>query len=229
MNPEPLIRKIVKGYLTDINISIPATVVNVQKLKDGLISVKPIVNAQNSYTKSTYPYPEISDIRVIFPSTKTSSFTFPVNIGDTVQLEFQSVNIQSFINGNEEQHDPNFGSFRNLSNCVAKVGFETYQKSCFNPNNYSNDFNNQNLNIVHNKNTENEVTFSLTTNGEVRVITKSKVILEGVSELDCGDALVKTNNDVEIKGISVFKNITTHDHSYTDDGSPMITAPPNIK
>ena len=33
----------------------------------------------------------------------------------------------------------------------AYVGFEPYQQSCFNANNYSTEFDNQDLNIVHNK------------------------------------------------------------------------------
>lgn len=229
MSVEPLIKKIVKDYLVNLTIAIPAKVTSVERLGDGFINAIPLVNSQNTISKITYENPEIRDVRVIFPSTKNSTICFPVSVGDFVELTFQSVSIEKFLNGNIEQHDPNFTGFGNRSDCVARVGFEPFQQSCMNPNNYQNDFDNQNLNIVHNKNTENEVTFSLTTNGEVRVITKSKVILEGVSELDCGDALVKTNNDVEIKGISVFKNITTHDHAYTDDGSPMVTAPPNVK
>lgn len=230
MNPEPMIRKLIKSYISDMNINIPAIVTNVERLKDGFINVRPLVNAKNQLTKNTYEYPEIRDIRVVFPSTKTSAFTFPVNKGDTVQLTFQSVDIDRFINGTEVSHDPSLGSFGNLSNCVAYVGFETYQKSCFNPNNYKNDFDNQNLNIVHNKNTSNEVTFTLTKDGNIKFIgNNSKVIMEGVSEVDVGNALVKTDNDVAIKGISVYRNITTHDHAYTDDGRPMITAPPNIK
>lgn len=229
MTSEPLIRQIVKSYLQKLNISFPAKVTSVENLKDGFVSVQPLVNDLNELTRNTYQYPELRDIRVVFPSTKTSSFTIPVSVDDLVQVEMQSVNIERFLNGNTEPHDPSFTGFGNLRDCVIKIGFEPFQQSCMNPNNYQNDFDNQNLNIVHNKNTDNEVTFSLTTDGDVRVITKSKVILEGVEELDCGNALVKTTNDVEINGISVFKNITTHDHSYTDDGSPMITAPPNIK
>ena len=35
------------------------------------------------------------------------------------------------------------------------------------------------------------------------------------------------DGDIVINGISLKQFIATHTHNYTDDGSPMITAPPN--
>lgn len=232
-NTETLVNKIVRQNIRNMNISCPAKVVGIDLLKDGYIDVLPIVNDVHYITRDTYTNPQINKVRVIFPSTKTSSFTFPVNIGDLVQLEFQSVNIEKFLNGNTDQHDPPFNSFMNRSDVVAKVGFEPFQQSCMNPNNYKNDFNNQDLNIVHNKNTDREVTFSLTQEGGVKVITSGAVEVEcdtakiDATEIDCVNALVKTTNDVEIKGISVYTHMTTHTHPYSDDGQPMTTSPAN--
>ena len=175
MSVEPLIKKIVKDYLVNLTIAIPAKVTSVERLSDGFINAIPLVNSQNNISKITYENPEIRDIRVVFPSTKTSSFTIPVSVGDFVELTFQSVNIEKFLNGNTEQHDPYFTGFGNRSDCTARVGFEPFQQSCMNPNNYQNDFDNQNLNIVHNKNTENEVTFTLRTDGTVGVIAPEGV------------------------------------------------------
>ena len=44
--------------------------------------------------------------------------------------------------------------------------------------------------------------------------------------VDAKNALVKTTGDVEIKGLSVYRNMTQHTHPYTDDGKPMVTSPP---
>jgi len=79
-----------------------------------------------------------------------------VNQGDTVELILQSSDIIRFRDGNKEQHDPSQLGYNNLANCIALVGFVPFQESCFNPNNYKNDFDNQDLNIVHNKNSGNE-------------------------------------------------------------------------
>lgn len=63
MNPEPMIRKLIKSYISDMNINIPAIVTNVERLKDGFINVRPLVNAKNQLTKNTYEYPEIREDR----------------------------------------------------------------------------------------------------------------------------------------------------------------------
>lgn len=233
INQDAIINRIIKSKLSDLKIAIPAKVVGVQDLRDGFIDVQPLVNYSNKVTRETSVEGIIRKVRVCYPSTQTTSICFPVTQGDTVDLLFQSVNIDDFVNGATDPHDPAFRSFFSRSDVVAFIGFESYQQSCMNPNNYTNDFNNQDLNIVHNKNTSNEVTLSLTTDGDLRIKVPNEVHIEADSvTLDCStvdakQALVKTQGDVEIKGISVHTFMTTHDHNYTDDGRPMVTSPPN--
>lgn len=162
----------------NIKIAFPAVVVGVDKLSDGLIDVQPIVDFMNSTTSESVSYPTLYDIRVVFPSTINSTICFPVNQGDFVDLIVQSVDIQKFVNGNEEQHSPSFSSYNNLANVVAFVGFSPFQHSCFNANNYKNEFDNQDLNIVHNKNTKDEITFKLTAEGDLKVLNAKKVSFE---------------------------------------------------
>lgn len=162
----------------NIKIAFPAVVIGVDKLSDGLIDVQPIVDFMNSTTSESVSYPTLYDIRVVFPSTINSTICFPVNQGDFVDLIVQSVDIQKFVNGNEEQHSPSFSSYNNLANVVAFVGFSPFQHSCFNANNYKNEFDNQDLNIVHNKNTKDEITFKLTAEGDLKVLNAKKVSFE---------------------------------------------------
>lgn len=210
----------------NIKISFPARVINIDELKDGFVDVQPVVNYINPLTGESSEYDPIYHVRVLFPSTATTSICFPLNQGDLVDLVFQSVNIEKFVDGNVETHDPKMFSLGNMSDVVAHVGFETYQQSCMNPNNYKNEFNNQDLNIVHNKNTGNEVIMSFTTDGKMKVVSPSEVIIDAPT-VDATSAIVKTNGDVEIKGMSVYQHMTKHTHPYTDDGSPMTTGTPN--
>lgn len=175
---ESIIKHMIKLNNHKTNISFPAIVVNTDNLKDGFIDVKPIVNFMNSSTGDTIQYPTISGVSVVFPSSKNTSICFPLVQGDTVDLVFQSVDIQSFVNGDTQQHDPFSTGYGNLANVVAFVGFTPYQQSCFNPMNYKNDFDNQDLNIVHNKNTDNEITFKLTSDGDLKVLNAKKVSYE---------------------------------------------------
>lgn len=175
---ESIIRHMIKLNNHKTNISFPAVVVNTDNLKDGFIDVKPVVNFMNSATGDTIEYPVISNVSVLFPSSKNTTICFPLVQGDTVDLVFQSVDIQDFVGGNTESHDPFSTGYGNLANVVAIVGFTPYQQSCFNPMNYKNDFDNQDLNIVHNKNTDNEITFKLTSDGDLKVLNAKKVSYE---------------------------------------------------
>ena len=175
---ESIVKYLIRQNNHDINISFPAVVVGTDNLKDGLVDVQPIVNYSNPLTEETVEYPILYSVRLIYPSSKNSTICFPVQQGDFVSLLIQSVDIQNFLRGNTEPHDPLMLSHGNLANVVAIVGFTPYQQSCFNPINYKNDFNNQDLNIVHNKNTDNEITFKLTTDGDLKVLNAKKVSFE---------------------------------------------------
>ena len=184
-------------------------------MKDGLIDVKPLVNYTNPYTRDTIEYGVLKSVRVVYPSTQSSTICFPVKQGDTVDLIFQSDDISKFTHGNKEQHNPTLLTFGNLLDCVAVVGFETMQDSCFNANNYSTDFDLNDLNIVHNKNTANEASIKIKQNGEINITSKSNVDINGVTLTPDGDIL--------IKGKSLFNHMTTHTHIDSKGGN---TTPP---
>lgn len=216
----------------ELKISMPAKVINVDDLKDGFVDVQPLVNYENHFTGDSYTFDPIYSVRVVFPSTRTSTICFPVNQGDFVDLVFKSSSVERFLNGNGETHDPKLSGLGNMRDVAAYVGFEPYQQSCFNANNYSTEFDNQDLNIVHNKKTSSEVTIKLTQGGDVVIKSSTSVKVEAPEAvLDCQvvdakSALIKTTGDVEIKGLSVYRNMTQHTHPYTDDGKPMVTSPP---
>ena len=89
------------------------------------------------------------------------------------------------------------------------------QDSCFNANNYSTDFDLNDLNIVHNKNTANEASIKIKQNGEINITSKSNVNINGVT--------ITPDGDVKIKGVSLFEHITTHTHIDSKGGN---TTPP---
>lgn len=215
MNVESVVKHMIKHNNYSIRTATPAIVVGVSELKDGLIDVKPLVNYTNPYTRDTIEYGVLKSVRVVYPSTQSSTICFPVKQGDTVDLIFQSDDISKFTHGNKEQHNPTLLTFGNLLDCVAVVGFETMQDSCFNANNYSTDFDLNDLNIVHNKNTANEASIKIKQNGEINITSKSNVDINGVTLTPDGDIL--------IKGKSLFNHMTTHTHIDSKGGN---TTPP---
>ena len=230
---EKLINFLIKNQIRDLNFSIPAVVVGVQRLKEGYVDVKPIVNRINPQTGDTFERTTIKNVRLIFPSNKSSTICFPVKQGDQVRLVFQNCSIQSFLDGNTQPHDPVTNAFLNLNDVTAEVGFQTTQESCFDANNYANEFDNTSLNIVHNKNTPQESKIEIKESGDVVVSSNSNIemkssVVDIESEtVNTNKAVINVDNDIVIQGVSLIQFIRSHTHNYTDDSNPMVTAPPN--
>ena len=230
---EKLINFLVKNQIRDLNFSIPAVVVGIQRLKEGYVDVKPIVNRINPQTGDTFERTTIKNVRLIFPSNKSSTICFPVKQGDQVRLVFQNCSIQSFLDGNTQPHDPITNAFLNLNDVTAEVGFQTTQESCFDANNYANEFDNTSLNIVHNKNTPQESKIEIKESGDVVVSSnlniemKSSVVDIESETVNTNNAVINVDNDIVIQGVSLIQFIRSHTHNYSDDGRSMVTAPPN--
>lgn len=223
---EKLINFLIKNQIRDLNFSIPAVVVGVQRLKEGYVDVKPIVNRINPQTGDTFERTTIKNVRLIFPSNKSSTICFPVKQGDQVRLVFQNCSIQNFLNGNTQSHDPATNAFLNLNDVTAEVGFQTIQESCFDANNYANEFDSTSLNIVHNKNTPQESKIEIKESGDVVVSSNSSIEMKSKT-INTNNAVINVDNDIVIQGVSLIQFIRSHTHNYTDDSNPMVTAPPN--
>ena len=215
MQIDSLIKHMISINNYNFKFAIPATVVGVSSLKDGLIDVLPIVNSVNHLTWETTEHNTLYDIPVVFPSTSNSSICFPVNQGDTVELILQSSDIIRFRDGNKEQHDPSQLGYNNLANCIALVGFVPFQESCFNPNNYKNDFDNQDLNIVHNKNSGNEANIVIKSDGSINIISNNKVDINGVK--------ITADGDIQVDNKSLRQFMLSHTHI---DSQGASTTPP---
>ena len=215
MQIDSLIKHMISINNYNFKFAIPAIVVGVSNLKDGLIDVLPIVNSVNHLTWETTEHNTLYDIPVVFPSTSNSSICFPVNQGDTVELILQSSDIIRFRDGNKEQHDPSQLGYNNLANCIALVGFVPFQESCFNPNNYKNDFDNQDLNIVHNKNSGNEANIVIKSDGSINILSNNKVDINGV--------IVTADGDIQVDGKSLRQFMLSHTHI---DSQGASTTPP---
>ena len=215
MQIDSLIKHMISINNYNFKFAIPAIVVGVSNLKDGLIDVLPIVNSVNHLTWETTEHNTLYDIPVVFPSTLNSSICFPVNQGDTVELILQSSDIIRFRDGNKEQHDPSQLGYNNLANCIALVGFVPFQESCFNPNNYKNDFDNQDLNIVHNKNSGNEANIVIKSDGSINILSNNKVNINGVT--------ITADGDIQVDSKSLRQFMLSHTHI---DSQGASTTPP---
>lgn len=238
-----------------LNFPQAGIIVSVDRLVDGFVDVQPVVSKLgNDLVKSDFPI--LYDVPVIFPSTASTSIQFPVAVGDGVLLIFTQFDSSNFINGNKDVHLPNLNSFLGLHHATAIVGFNPYLESPHNPNNYAKGFDGKSLNIVHNKASDKEVKISFNEDGSMNIIAATDINVQSENvnvectnitancdvvtvscdtiNFDCNtinasSANIVTDGDFIVRGLSVFDNTTQHDHNYTDDGRPMITAQPNVR
>lgn len=233
----PVIRNIALNEIKGLNFCMPAVVVSIERLTDGLIDVAPVIDKFTSTIGYT-EYDVIYDVPIVSVNTSTSSIQVPINQGDGVLLIFTQSDASEYLQGLKEAHEPNTNSFLSLDNAVAFIGFNPYQESVYNNNNYKNSINNKSLTIVHNKNTDNEIMMSLNPDGTLGVIAnkvdvkckqadvKADNVNVDASVIDAKNSLIKTENDLSIKGKSVYQFMTSHTHSGVQSGSSN-TAPPN--
>lgn len=225
-----MIKKGFQYHIKELNFSCPAIIVNIDKLADGLVSVQPVINNLMA-NGDEEEYAVIEDVPIQFPSAKGFSITFPIEEGDGCNLVFGDRDNSRYKNGLKEPHTPSSFAFCSTSDAVAYVGFNPVEESPMNPNNYRNEFNPKAVNIIANKNTDNEVVWSLNPDGTIKSIAPNGVYIEtnkavvNAQEVDLMAALVKTSNDVQIKGKSVYAFMTSHVHAGVQSGSSS-TAPP---
>lgn len=217
-------------HLKNMNFSCPAVIVGIQELEDGFVDVQPVVNKLYN-TGDVEEYDIIKRVPVIFPSTKNITISWPLDQGDGVLLEFTDKDIEAYKNGTKEIHDPQSFSILDLGNAVAHVGFNPYQESPLNSNNYTNEFDHKALNFVQNKKTENEIKLSFNTDGSVSLICPAETTIKADSvildtpRIDARNAIIETNGDMVVKGISFYEFATTHVHGGVMSGGSQ-TSPP---
>lgn len=226
----PVIRNIAMNEVKGLNFCMPAIVVGIERLQDGLIDVAPVIDKFTS-TLGYTEYEPIHDVPILSLNTSTSSIQIPINQGDGVLLIFTQSDASEYLQGLKEAHEPYTNSFLSLDNAVALIGFNPYQESVYNNNNYKNQLDNTALNIVHNKNTANEIMMSFKPDGTLSIIgnkvdVKANTVNVDSSVIDAKNSLIKTENDLVIKGKSVYQFMTTHTHAGVQSGTSN-TAPPN--
>lgn len=235
---ESILKANLNSYMDDVYTCLPAIVVGIQNIQDGLIDVKPLIN--NIFPDgSKAEFPTIYSVPVIMPCTSTSSITMPINQGDSVLLMFSQRDIDVYKNGGDSPHDP--ASFRkfNMNDAVALIGLSPISKSRLSPQNHNMNFDNNSLVISHNVGTDSESYIKFDNSGNIDVSAKSNlnVNAKGINvkadsvKVDSSSVAVNASNvdikaTVTIDGMNLNNFMKSHIHPYTDDGKPMTTGTP---
>lgn len=176
-----------RHYTTNFYTCLPCVVLKVHNsLQECKVDVQPSIN--NLYKNDKVEqHPPILSVPVIFPSSKTSSFTFPINVGDTVMCVFTQRSMDNFKLGSGEPTTPN--DFRRFDkrDAVAIPGLFPFGSSINNPAKHTWPHSTSDSVIAHNLGGGNEVEIRLKASGDCIINTNQKV------EINCTDAVVNSD------------------------------------
>lgn len=215
------------SQMSGVYTCIPCLVIGVSGLAEARVDVQPSINKR--YTNERVEeHPPILSVPVVFPSSSTSSFTFPISVGDTVLCVFSQRGLDSFKSGGGGFVTPT--DFRKFDkrDAIAIPGLFPFGKSVNKQSNRSLPHNVADAVISHNLGGGNEVEIRLKPDGSLNIKSPTTV------NVQCKDAIVNatasmtiTTPSTEWTGNMTFTgNITLNgnlvqDGVYTLDGVNM--------
>lgn len=195
---ESVISNNIRFYLNEINTCTIAVVVGTDRLKDGFITVKPLINKIHNDLSST-EHPNIAYVPVIMPRTSTSGIVMPIKQGDTVLLVYCKEDTDEVKFGSKEASDPRTLRKFDYSDAVALIGFNISQESIFNPSNYKLGYDNTSLKVVHNLGEDSECHIEMDNKGGVSVEATT-------FNVNCKNANINASEKVSITSPLISEN-----------------------
>lgn len=190
--------------MAGIYTAIPCIIVRVNE--DGIrqsIDVQPVINRKlkNGEVKE---HPTILSVPLIYPASKTSAFTFPVNVGDTVLCIFSQRGLDVFksLDGLPAA-GTDYRKF-DIRDAIAIPGLFPFSKAINNPAAHTWEHSPFDTVVVHNLGTGREVEVRLKENGDLNISTLQNVTVNA--------------NTVTVNA-SVSANITTPTFNVTADNA----------
>lgn len=222
--------------MNGVYTAIPCVVLNVHDdLRDAKVDVQPLVNKK--YKNGTEEeLPPILAVPLIFPSSSTSAFTFPVNVGDTVLCVFSHRGIDNFKQGSGQPTVPTDYRKFDKRDAIAVPGLMPFNKSVNNPARRSLPHDTKDAVFVHNINTGNESEVRLKASGNIEVTTRQDVAINcrnatvnsTSTTVNSQSAVITTpstewTGNITFTGDIVFNGNTTQNGIFTLDGINMNT------
>lgn len=190
---------------------LPCVVVGIGNISQSRVDVQPVINSLDK-DGSSQNRPPILDIPVVFPSSSTSSISFPINIGDTVLCVFAQNSIDNFVFGDGSFVNPSDYRRFDKSDAIAIPGLFPFNKS-------KNLSNNTDLVVAHN-------------GSQIRIKGDGEIALSSPIKVSVDTPLMTLTGDLEVTGTStaadhISDGISgkTHRHSGVQSGGSNTNTP----
>lgn len=210
--------------------------------KNQQIDVQPTIN--KLYKDDTdEEHPVIMGVPVIFPASRTSMLSFPINVGDTVLCVFSSRGIDNFKIGTGLPTRPTDYRKFDKRDAVAIPGLFPFSKALNDPAKRNLTHSTRDAVLTHNIGTSGECEVRLKENGDIQLNTPNNKVI-----VNCKDAVVNATTvdinatsmtvdvanttwtgNLNMTGNYVLGGITmnTHKHTGVQSGSGTSAGPTN--
>lgn len=225
---EGLLRQYITNSVNSVFTAIPARIVGNVNLEEQRVDVQIVIDKITTDNESRH-HPVILNVPVIFPGSRTSQFSFPVSVGDTVLCIFSQRSLDRFKLGSNNTHAPL--DFRKYSraDAMAIPGLFTFPDAVNDPDKHSLNHSTEDTVIVHNIGSGSECEVRLKASGQVQVNSPSdlEVNINGNTVLTLSDSRAAFNVPLTAPKITTDAGIDldTHVHGGVQSGSSNTGVP----
>lgn len=199
-SPEEVLRVAFEHMIRGVHTSIPCVVVAVEEdLNTQRVDVQPLIDMFGRDGTSK-PRPTIYAVPVMFPASKSSAFTFPLSIGDTVLCVFSMRGLEAFKTGDGKPSPPMDYSDYAEKDAIAIPGLFPFDIAVNNPSKRTLEHSTKDTVVAHNIGTAKECEVRLKENGDIKITTPENITVQ------CKTAIVTASESAQVDTPSLEVN-----------------------
>lgn len=198
------------SQMSNIYTCIPCVVVGNSNIGSQMLDVQPVVNKRFK-NDTVEQHPAILSVPVVFPSSSTSAFTFPVNVGDTVLCVFSQRGLDTFKNSSNDSRFVTPTDFRKFDkrDAIAIPGLFPFSESVNSSSNRSLPHSTKDTVIAHNLGTAAEVEMRLKPDGSMYIKSPATVSVECIDTIVTCETITATCETLTCTSDTSTINVST--------------------
>ncbi len=220
---ESLLKQYSANAKSEMFTSMPAKVVSTNKAEQR-VDVQLLINRVTPDDQSVIR-PIVISVPLVFPASKTSMFSFPVNKDDTVLVVFSMRNIDRFKGGSTSTHDPSSQRKLHRDDAIAIPGLFPFSQARNNPTKHTLDHSTDDCVMVHNLGTSSENEVRLKASGDIIINSPTQVQVNcTTAEINASESVTIDSPQTTVTGNMLVEGMFTYVAGLTGSGGTSSTA-----